>query len=152
VSIPNPESWANDPAFPDIVDDASPERERLVEPQEPALPGDRYLGVDDQDTTVEGQIEGESLDQKLARETPDTITDPRDDLPHEAGGLVNELHDGSGAPEVEPLEYAEQPAGRLIQPDEGVHEDTEATSIADAALRGETDFSPEESAIHVREA
>lgn len=145
MTIPNPEGWQNDPAFPDIVDDAAPERDRLVEPQEPALPGDRYLGVDDQDTTAEGQIEGESLDQKLARETADTIADPRDDLPHEAGGLVDESDD----PDV--LAATDQPAGRLTEPDEGAHTDSEPDAVASAALHGETDLSPEELAMHVRE-
>jgi len=146
VTIPNPENFANDPAFPDVVDDAAPERDRLVEPQEPALPGDRYLGVDDQDTTVEGEIEGESLDRKLAREVPDTIADPRDDRPREPEGFVDE----SGDPDV--LAATDQPAGRLVQPDEGAHEDTEPDAVATAALRGETDLSPEELAMHVREA
>jgi len=146
VTIPNPENFANDPAFPDVVDDAAPERDRLVEPQEPALPGDRYLGVDDQDTTVEGEIEGESLDRKLAREVPDTIADPRDDRPHEPEGFVDE----SGDPDV--LAATDQPAGRLVQPDEGAHEDREPDAVAAAALRGETDLSPEELAMHVREA
>ncbi|RZS89695.1 hypothetical protein EV189_1468 [Motilibacter rhizosphaerae] len=146
MTIPNPESWTNDPAFPDVVDDAAPERDRLVDPEEPALPGDRYLGVDAVGTTVEEQIEGESLEQKLAREVPDTIAEPRDDLPREADGLVDE----SGDPDV--LSATDQPAGRLVEPDEGASTDDEPDLVASASLHGETDFSPEEAAMHIREA
>lgn len=146
MSIPNPENWANDPAFPDVVDDAAPERDRLVDPQEPALPGSRYQGVDAVGTTDQEQIDGESLDQKVAREVPDTIADPRDDLPREAEGFVDE----SGDPDV--LAATDVPAGRLVDPDEGAHEDTEKDLVGQAFLHGETDLSPEEAAIHVREA
>ena len=146
MTIPNPENWANDPAFPDVVDDAAPERDRLVEPQEPALPGDRYLGVDAVGTTEQEQIDGESLDQKVAREVPDTIADPRDDLPHEASGMV----DTSGDPDV--LEATDVYAGRLVEPDEGAHGDTESDAVAASYLAGETDASPEELAMHIREA
>jgi len=146
VSIPNPENWANDNAFPDVVDDAYPERERLVDPEEPALPGDRYLGVDAVGTTVEEEIEGESLDQKVAREVPDTIADPRDDLPREAQGFVDE----SGDPDS--FESGDVYAGRLVQPDEGAHGDYEGDEVATAYLHGETDASPEELAMHIHEA
>lgn len=146
MSIPNPENWRNDPAFPDVVDDAAPERDRLVDPEEPALPGDRYLGVEAVGTTVEEEIEGESLDQKMARELPDTIADPRDDRPREAEGFVDE----SGDPDL--LEAGDVYAGRLVEPDEGAHGDTEPDAIGSAYLRGETDASPEELAMHIREA
>jgi hypothetical protein len=57
---------------PEIADDNSPEDARNpADPEEPALPGDRPLGVDATGTTVEEQREGETLDQKLAREQRD---------------------------------------------------------------------------------
>ncbi|NHC12587.1 DUF5709 domain-containing protein [Motilibacter deserti] len=139
MTVPNPENPGLDPAFPDIVDDAAPERARYVDPQEPALPGDSYLGARAKGTTVEEQIEGESLDEKIAREVPDTLADPALDRP----GVVDELSD-----DTDP----EQPAGRLIEPDEGAHGDDEADMIATSALLGETDVSPEEQAMHIRQA
>jgi hypothetical protein len=57
--------------IPDVADDSSPERERVPDPDEPALPSDTTLGVDAPGTTVEEQLEGESLDDKLARERQD---------------------------------------------------------------------------------
>ncbi len=56
---------------PETADDDSPERERVPDPDEPALPGDAPLGVDAQGTTVNEQLDGESLDDKLARERGD---------------------------------------------------------------------------------
>ena len=139
MTVPNPENPGLDPAFPDIVDDAAPERGYLVDPQEPALPGDSYLGARAKGTTVQEQIEGESLDEKVAREEPDTIADPVLDRP----SAVDELSDDADA---------EQPAGRLVEPDEGAHGDTEADLVATNFLQGETDVSPEEQAMHIRQA
>ena len=64
-----PEAGADD--LPEVADDDSPERSRVPGPGEPALPGDRFIGVEATGTTVEEQLAGESLDQKLARETDD---------------------------------------------------------------------------------
>jgi hypothetical protein len=58
--------------IPDVADDSSPERTRVPDdPEEPALPGDEPVAVDAPGTTVEEQLEGESLDDKLARERED---------------------------------------------------------------------------------
>jgi hypothetical protein len=55
--------------IPDVADDNSPERSRIPDdPEEPALPADRPLGAEAPGTTVAEQLEGESLDDKLARE------------------------------------------------------------------------------------
>lgn len=139
MTVPNPDDPGIDPAFPDIVDDAAPERGDRVDPQEPALPGDSYLGARAKGTTVQEQIEGESLDEKIAREEPDTLADPVLNRP----AVVDELRD-----DTEP----DQPVGRLIEPDEGAHGDDEADMIATSALTGETDVSPEEQAMHIRQA
>lgn len=56
--------------IPQVADDNSPERERIPDdPAEPALPGDRPVAVESTGTTVEEALAGESLDEKLARET-----------------------------------------------------------------------------------
>jgi hypothetical protein len=55
--------------IPAVADDNSPENAlNPADPEEPALPGDRAVAVDDRGTTVSEQLEGESLDDKLARE------------------------------------------------------------------------------------
>jgi hypothetical protein len=54
--------------IPEVADDNSPERSRVPDPEEPALPGDGFTGADAHGTTVAEQLEGESLDDKLARE------------------------------------------------------------------------------------
>lgn len=139
MTTPHPESPSLDPAFPDIVDDASPERALVNDPQEPALPGDHYIGVDKVGTTTQEQIDGESLNRKIAREVPDTTVDPADDLPSPTQDLFDEA------------QGAEDPAGRLVEVDSNGLGDDEADAIATAYLVGETDASPEEAAMHVRE-
>lgn len=111
-----------DPAFPEIVDDADPADARYPEPQEPALPGDTLLGTDAVGTTVEEQLHGESLDQKLAREIPDDA----------------------------PTGVDPDRAGRLVEPDAGAHTDTEPDLVASEADPA-SDASPEEAAMHIRE-
>jgi len=57
---------------PDVADDDSPERaQNPAEPEEPSLSGDAPQAVDRPGTTVAEQLAGESLDDKLARETQD---------------------------------------------------------------------------------
>ena len=54
--------------IPEVADDNSPERDRVPDPEEPALPGDRPLAVNAPGTTATEHREGETLDEKLARE------------------------------------------------------------------------------------
>ncbi len=115
-----------DAAFPETVDDSSPEDERVPDPEEPALPGDTLLGAEAFGTTEEEQELGESLDYKLDREEPEEPRDP-------------------GSSEV-----ASPRAGRLVDPDEGAHSDDEATLVArETGVPG--DASPEEAAMHIEE-
>jgi hypothetical protein len=54
---------------PEVADDNSPENaQNPSDPEQPAMPADEPLGVDAPGTTVNEQLEGESLDEKLARE------------------------------------------------------------------------------------
>jgi hypothetical protein len=55
----------------------------VPDPQEAALPGYRPQGVNAFGTTVDEQREGESLDQKVAREVPDDADDVTGDEPLE---------------------------------------------------------------------
>jgi hypothetical protein len=118
--------------FPDTVDDADPQDRTYPEPQEPALPGDDYLGAQAVGTTATEELEGESLDEKLAREVPD-------DAAQTVGADVAERR-GDG-PDTAPV-------GRLVEPDEGAHTDTETDMVA-SAPGGTRDLSPEEQALHV---
>lgn len=133
---------ANDAAFPDIVDDAYPENDRVPEPQRPALPGDTLLGADAVGTTVEEQLEGESLDHKLGREIPDDLgTEPLTTADEEDGELS---YDEDGG----------RLAGRLVEPDEGASGDYESDMIASEVTgSGDStttyDASPEEQAMHI---
>jgi hypothetical protein len=71
-----PEPAAEDtpgaPVVPEVADDNDPEDRAYPDPEQPALPADRPVGVDSYGTTAQEQLEGEPLDQKLARERPDT--------------------------------------------------------------------------------
>lgn len=138
-----PEGDGLDTGFPDTVDDAYPERERVPDPQEAALPGDDYLAVDNFGTTVQEQIEGESLDTRLAQEEPEPYVDPL--APTGAGdsdaSLDREnrlLSDPEGAS-----------VGRLVEPDQGAGTDLEKDVIAAEARGSEYDLSAEEAAMHV---
>ncbi|MEP6852616.1 MAG: DUF5709 domain-containing protein [bacterium] len=83
-------------------------------------------------TTEAEQLEGESLDQRLAEEEPDVGAgdDPADDPDFDTG-------------------VPDPRAGRLIAPDEGAHGDAETDQIGyDAGIDGGA-ASAEEAAVHV---
>ncbi|MFE2262256.1 DUF5709 domain-containing protein [Streptomyces griseosporeus] len=102
-------------------------------------PPEKPLGVTKYGTTAAEQHEGESLDQRLAQETPDVTAPEGDD--------VGDLPGGEGEP-VD-VEAGEGRAGRLVAPDEGAHPDTTKEAVAedigiDAGAAG-----AEEAAMHV---
>ncbi|MFF9275913.1 DUF5709 domain-containing protein [Streptomyces griseosporeus] len=102
-------------------------------------PPEKPLGVTKYGTTAAEQHEGESLDQRLAQETPDVTAPEGDD--------VGDLPGGEGEP-VD-AEAGERRAGRLVAPDEGAHPDTTKEAVAedkgiDAGAAG-----AEEAAMHV---
>jgi hypothetical protein len=104
-------------------------------------PPEKPLGVTKHGTTAAEQHDGETLDQRLAQEVP------------ESGGAVGDevgdLPGGEGEP-VDP-EAGTERAGRLVAPDEGAHTDTVKEEVArdvgiDAGAAG-----AEEAAVHVIE-
>jgi hypothetical protein len=102
-------------------------------------PPEKPLGVNKTGTTAEEQHEGETLDERLAQEVPDT--EPV------GGDGVGDLRDGEGEP-VDP-EAGERRAGRLVAPDEGAHTDTTKEVVAtDEGIDGGA-ASAEEAAVHV---
>lgn len=92
-------------------------------------------------------VEGESLEQRLAQEVPDVS---EDDLPTSAAAdgvtedldelLEENLDDGGMA--------GDDLVVRLIEPNEGIGEDTEAQLLGDA-VSDSAEQSAEEAAIHV---
>jgi hypothetical protein len=104
-------------------------------------PPEKPLGVTKYGTTAAEQHDGESLDQRLAQEVPDT--------PGQAGDGVGDLPGGEGEP-VDP-EAGTGRAGRLVAPDEGVREDTTKETVAeDVGIDGGA-AGAEEAAMHVVE-
>jgi hypothetical protein len=116
------------------------------------LPGDREdapMAMDEFGTTAEEQLRGESLEQRLSREQPDTEPEP---VP------IGMLDDGPIDPhadsEVSTMEtLGEDPithgeVGRLVQPDEGGGTAYERDSIAYDAGTAGGGPGAEEAAMH----
>ncbi|MDX3854306.1 DUF5709 domain-containing protein [Streptomyces sp. AK02-01A] len=102
-------------------------------------PPERPLGVEHTGTTAAEQREGESLDERLAEEVPDT------DVPE--GDGIGDLLYGDG--ETRDDEVGDYRSGRLVAPDEGAHEDREKDMIAsDVGIDGAA-ASAEEAAVHL---
>ncbi|MEU8874569.1 DUF5709 domain-containing protein [Streptomyces javensis] len=101
-------------------------------------PPEKPLGVTKHGTTAAEQRERETLDERLAEETPDVEA--------LAGDEVGDVPEGEGEP-IDP-EAGTDRTGRLVAPDEGAHTDTTKEAIArdegiDAGAAG-----AEEAAVH----
>lgn len=118
----DPRSELEDQGIPDLQD-GFPEQEWAEDPQRAPVPGDEPMAVDDYGTTAEEQREGETLDGRLSREEPETGEQETDSAL----------------------------AGRLVQPDEGVRDDTESEEVATDAGPDTGGFTAEESAMHVED-
>jgi hypothetical protein len=174
-NYPEPVSDPEREGLPEVADDDRTAFDDVDSPREadgpdPApLPGREPMAVDRYGVTPEEARLGESLDYKLARERVEQVTEPPgppsqgddvdlagDDLdrPDPEGMLVNE-------PPVEPdhspvsmydrpgtVPYAGGPIGRLVEPDEGVHEDREKDAFARDAGSAGGGPTAEELAIH----
>jgi hypothetical protein len=112
------------------------------------IPPERWSAGVKFGSTADEQASGESLDQLLAEEEPDTPFDLDDDLPedHDDEDEADEYLDGLL------LDDGQDPrAGRLVAEDEGAHPDSEADLVArDVGIDGGA-ASAEEAAIHVVE-
>ena len=123
-------------------------------------PPEHPRGVNAFGTTAAEQRQGESIERRLAHEMPDpanAFEDPDadsytldtytldsdlagDDDPDDIAAEDDFLRDG---------EVGDRRSGRLIAPDEGTHEDTEAHMVAyDAGIDG-GGSSAEEAAMHI---
>ncbi|CAN5665417.1 DUF5709 domain-containing protein [soil metagenome] len=142
--LPEPDEQISGEGIPDTADDASPERDRLVDPEEPALPAEDPVAVTDFGTTADEQLHGESIDGKLAREEPEPREDPL--RPRDVDEPSDEPVYADGADDLDP---SERQAGQLVESDEGARPDTEKEVVAHDAGRGIGGISAEEAAMHV---
>jgi hypothetical protein len=115
-------------------------------------PPERPRGVDAFGTTLSEQRQGESIEQRLAHEQPDpanALEDPLADVDMVGGDDPDAIaaeDDFLGDGEV-----GDRRSGRLIAPDEGAHEDTEADMVADDVGIDGGGSSAEEAAVHIIE-
>ena len=121
--------------FPE--DDQGPDQDAIFDDPDATLdsgysPPEAYRG-EGFGTTADEQLQGESLDERLRQEEPEP--DPYD-LPAE------DLDDG---------EVGTERAGRLVDPDGGIGEDTEKSLVGDDVGIDGAAASAEEAAVHVVE-
>jgi Family of unknown function (DUF5709) len=109
-------------------------------------PPEKLRGADAKSTTPRGELEGETIDERLEQEEPDPLQtlsydaeDPDDLAPAEEDEF---LDDG---------EVGNERSGRLVAPDGGVAQDVDAELVAeDAGISGGA-ASAEEAAMHTIE-
>ncbi|MDX3455843.1 DUF5709 domain-containing protein [Streptomyces sp. ME02-8801-2C] len=126
-----------------VLDQEDTLTDRAGDPYEEGWsPPERPLAVEHPGTTAREQREGESLDQRLAEERPDTGSEWT-----VADDGVGDLPGGAGEPRDD--EVGADRAGRLVATDEGAHEDTEKELFAhDVGIDGGA-ASAEEAAVHL---
>lgn len=121
---------------------------------------DRPLGSEKFGTTHSEAEQGASLDSRLAEEMPEVgAHDPVDDVV--ADDPATFARDAADAEQTDDTvladaygeegDAADVSAGRLVEPDEGAHTDTEKDMIATDFGRDGGDLSAEEAAMHVQE-
>jgi len=117
---------------------------------------DRPLGAEKFGTTHTEAEQGESLDDRLAEEVPEVgAHDPVDDIVADdpatfaPDGGDEEVDDSVLADAYGESGDLEERAGRLVEPDEGAHSDTESDLVATDFGRDGGDLSPEEGAMHI---
>lgn len=102
-------------------------------------PPERYSAAQGFGNTPEEEARGETLEQRLAQEEPEP--DPYLAAEQRAEDMA--------ADEDDDHEVGDQRAGRIVAPDEGAHEDTEAGMVGtDVGIDGAA-ASAEEAAVHV---
>jgi hypothetical protein len=107
-------------------------------------PGEKWSPGEGFGNTPLEEAMGETLDQRIAQEVPEP--DPYE----EAERIPVEVLEGMSEDDVtEVAEVGDERAGRLVDPDEGVREDTEPEAVAeDVGIDGAA-ASAEEAAVHV---
>ena len=114
-------------------------------------PPERWSAAMKFGSTADEQEAGESLDQLLAEEEPDTALDVDDEVPE---GSEDDEDDDEADEYLDGLLLDDGPdprAGRLVAEDEGAHPDEEADLVARDIGGDGGAASAEEAAIHVVE-
>ncbi|MFB7331438.1 hypothetical protein FNH09_30085 [Streptomyces adustus] len=102
-------------------------------------PPERPWAVERSDVTAAERHRGQTLDQRLAEETPDLDVSDSDGIGDVEGTDGEALDNEVGALR----------SGRLVAPDEGAHEDEESALVAtDVGIDGAA-ASAEEAAMHI---
>lgn len=96
----------------DTGDSTTPERDVAEPLEEGYSPPEKWSAGQGWGNTPWEEQQGESLDQRLAQEVPD-----------QQPGAESEIYDSG--------ETGSERAGRIVEPDEGVREDTDAQTVAD---------------------
>jgi hypothetical protein len=162
--FPHPVSDPAASGLPEYADDDSaanldaPSTREADGPDPAPLPPDREdgpLALDEYGTTAEEQRHGEPLDDRLAREEPDVAAATPDGAPR---GRPDDLVDADvphewNQPDPAATSGSEPDStggtvGRLVQPDEGTHADTEPDEVARDAGAAGGGASAEEAAMH----
>ncbi|MDN5894881.1 MAG: DUF5709 domain-containing protein [Nocardioides sp.] len=100
---------------------------------------ERYRGVNAKGVTAKEEVEGESLDDRIAQEEPEVWEAVDEDPP------IEEIDDAEGR------EVGDARTGRLMAPDEGHLEDVDSEMVAeDEGIDGAA-ASAEEAAVHTIE-
>jgi hypothetical protein len=128
-----PSEQTNEPS--EILDQMQPEDTLLDRGVADVLdegysPPERYSAGEGFGSTADEQLQGESLDQRVAQEEPDI--DPYADED------VEDYDD----------EVGDQRSGRLVDPDQGLGEDTEKDLVGDDVGIDGAGASAEEAAVH----
>ncbi|HKG51760.1 MAG TPA: DUF5709 domain-containing protein [Actinomycetales bacterium] len=119
-------------------------------------PPERPRGVEAFGTTATEEREGESLEERLRQEEPDpamAVDDPLADTDEVDDTADGEPGGAEGALEADEFldegQVGGRRAGRLVDPDEGVREDTEKDVVgSDVGIDGGA-ASAEEAAMHI---
>lgn len=165
---PDPRSRFEDEGIPDLQE-GTPGQQWAQDPQEAPLPGDRPVGLDEYGTTTREMREGEPLDQRLSREVPDV--EPRlgvgdrdeeqpagdeqldssvdEEDPWTGDGVADVLGEGRDAGDLLYNGGEQLPAGRLVDPDEGLGEDVDKELIGTDVGPDVGGYSPEERAMYI---
>lgn len=102
-------------------------------------PPDRPRGTGDKSTTALGELEGETIDERLAQEEPEVWEDAEAERDAD-------ILDGPVGGEV-----GGERAGRLVSPDAGFGEDVDAELVGDDVGIDGAGASAEEAAMHIIE-
>lgn len=119
---------------------------------------DRPLGAGHHGETAAEQAEGSSLEERLAAEVPDLGGErPGDEVLPEEQPLDDAIGEDVSAEDLVPTdepdsdEVGDLRAGRLVEPDEGVREDTDKDMYASDVGIDAGAASAEEAAMHIVE-